>query len=383
MGDLSIPEFKAPSFLEGQDAETIHKRMMDMLPPDIDDTEGGFPWDFTKPTALEKAEMLEFHLQETIKIMFPMWAYDEWLDYHANGNGLTRKPANAASGTLLIAGIPGTDIPAGSKFATPAKDDTPSIEYQTNERYNIGETGTVEIQVTAVVPGAGGNVPAGTVRLMVRPIEGITNINNEEQITGGTEIESNDELRIRIDEVDAASEESLVGNDADYIRWAKEVPGVGTALVVPEWNGPGTVKVIVIDANGQPANAAIIEAVYENIVSPSDRQKRKAPIGATVTVEAPAAKQIDYVFLLEIETGETQETVLERFKAGLQMYYIQAKKEKVARYNKIASILTETSGVKDFTGLLVNGGAVNIGLEEDEYPVTGIIDPTGGGGTGT
>jgi hypothetical protein len=64
--EMPIPEFKAPSFLNDQDAETIHKRMMDELPPDIDDTEGGFPWDFTKPTALEKAEMLEFHLVETL-----------------------------------------------------------------------------------------------------------------------------------------------------------------------------------------------------------------------------------------------------------------------------------------------------------------------------
>ena len=377
---MSIPEFKAPSFLEGQDAETIHKRMMDMLPLDIDDTEGGFPWDFTKPTALEKAEMLEFHLQETLKIMFPMWAYDEWLDYHAKGKGLTRKPANAASGTLLITGVPGTDIETGFKFAAPAKGDTPAIEYQTKQRHTIGENGTVEIQVTAVVPGTGGNVPAGTVKLMVKPIEGITSITNEEQITGGTEIESNDELRIRIDEADAASEESFVGSDADYIRWAKEVPGVGTALVVPEWNGPGTVKVIVIDANGQPANAAIIEAVYENIVSPSDRQKRKAPIGATVTIEAPVAKQMEYTFLLELAEGETEEIVLARFKGTLQTYYIEAKKEGVARYNRVASILTTTSGVKDFIGLLMNGGAVNIELEEDEYPVTGIIDPTGGGG---
>jgi len=308
-----------------------------------------------------------------------MWAYDEWLDYHAKGKGLTRKPANAASGTLLIIGTPGTDIPTGFKFAAPAKDDTPAIEYQTNERYTVGETGTVEIQVTAVVPGTGGNVPVGTVSLMVKPIEGITSVTNEAQITGGTEIESNDEFRIRIDEADAASEESFVGSDADYIRWAKEVPGVGTALVIPEWNGAGTVKVIVLDASGQPANAAIIDAVYQNIVSPSDRQLRKAPIGATVTIEAPVAKQMDYVFLLEIETGETQETVLERFKAGLQTYYIEAKKENVARYNKIASILTETSGVKDFTGLTINGAAVNIDLAEDEYPVTGTVDPTGGG----
>jgi uncharacterized phage protein gp47/JayE len=378
---MSIPEFIPPSFLSDQDAETIHKRMMENLPPDIDDMENGFPWDFTKPTALEKAEMLEFHLVETLKIMFPMWAYDEWLDYHAKGRGITRKPANAASGELLITGISGTTIPAGFKFAAPATADTPAIEYQTTEKYTIGEDGTVRAQITAVEAGPKGNVPANTVTLMMTPIKGITSITNEANITGGTEVENDDELRNRIMEIDAASEASFVGSDGDYKRWAEEVPGVGTALVMPEWAGPGTVKVVVIDANGQPANAAIIAAVYDNIMSPGDRLQRKAPIGATVTIEAPTAKELNYTFTLELKAGENQETVLERFKAQLRTYYVEAKKDGVVRYNRVSSILTNTDGVKDFTDLTINGGTVNIDLEEDEYPVTGIVDPMGGGGS--
>lgn len=373
-------EFKAPSFLNDQDAETIHKRMMEELPPDIDDTESGFPWDFTKPTALEKAEMLEFHLTETLKIMFPMWAEDQWLDLHAKGRGLTRKPANPASGTLAITGVSGTTIPAGFKFAAPAIGDQPAIEYETKEKYTMGEDGTVEVQVTAIEAGTKGNVPAGSINIMMTPIKGITSITNPAPITGGAEQESNDELRGRIDELDATSEASFVGSDGDYKRWAEEVPGVGTALPMPEWAGPGTVKVVVIDANGQPANAAIITEVYNNIMSPGDRLQRKAPIGATVTIVAPTAKDINYTFLLEIQSGETEATVLERFKAQLQTYYIEAKKEGVVRYTKIGSILTSTSGVKDFTGLTINGGITNIILEEDEYPVTGVIDPAGGGG---
>jgi hypothetical protein len=51
------------------------------------------------------------------------------------------------------------------------------------------------------------------------------------------------------------------------------------------------------------------------------------------------------------------------------------------RYNRVSSILTNTDGVKDFTDLTINGGTVNIDLEEDEYPVTGIVDPMGGGGS--
>ena len=58
-------DFVIPSWLNDQDAETIHKRMMAALPADIDDTEAGFPWDLTKPSALEKAELLQFHLVET------------------------------------------------------------------------------------------------------------------------------------------------------------------------------------------------------------------------------------------------------------------------------------------------------------------------------
>ena len=378
---MSIPEFIPPSFLSDQDAETIHKRMMENLPPDIDDMENGFPWDFTKPTALEKAEMLEFHLVETLKIMFPMWAYDEWLDYHAKGRGITRKPANAASGELLITGISGTTIPAGFKFAAPATADTPAIEYQTTEKYTIGEDGTVRVQITAVEAGPKGNVPANTVTLMMTPIKGITSITNEANITGGTEVESDDELRNRIMEIDAASEASFVGSDGDYKRWAEDVPGMGTALVMPEWAGPGTVKVVVIDANGQPANTAIIAAVYDNIMSPGDRLQRKAPIGATVTIEAPTAKELNYTFTLELKAGENQEIVLERFKAQLRTYYVEAKKDGVVRYNRVSSILTNTDGVKDFTDLTINGGTVNIDLEEDEYPVTGIVDPMGGGGS--
>lgn len=376
---MSIP-FTPPDFLQNQDEEKIYQRMKSNVPADLDTSEGSFFWDVAQPVAIEKAEMLEFHLVETLKIMFPMWAYGEWLDYHAKGRGITRKPANPASGELLITGVPGTTIPAGFRFAAPATADSPAIEYETTEKYTIGEDGTVRVQVTAVEPGIKGNVPANTVTLMMTPIEGITSVTNEAAITGGTEVESDDELRNRIMEIDAASEASFVGSDVDYKRWAEEVPGVGTALVIPEWAGPGTVKVVVIDANGQPASQAIITAVYNNIMSPDDRLQRKAPIGATVTVEAPTAKEINYSFTLELKAGENQETVLNRFKAQLRTYYVEAKKEGVVRYNKVSSILTNTEGVKDFTGLTMNGGTVNIVLEEDEYPVTGIIDPDGGGG---
>ena len=64
-------DFIVPEFLEDCDADTIHARMMDELPDDIDKTEGGFPWDFTRPTALIAAELLQFYIPEAIKTDVP------------------------------------------------------------------------------------------------------------------------------------------------------------------------------------------------------------------------------------------------------------------------------------------------------------------------
>lgn len=370
--------FVLPPWLEGQDAESIHARMMESLPDDIDDTEGGFPWDFTKPTALEAAEMLEFHLVETLKIMFPEWAYDEWLDLHANAAGISRRAARSAYGILQITGTPGTKIPSRFRFASPAVGSSPAVEFITEQAVQIGEDGTVSVGVTAVEAGPDGNVAAGSITIMAEPIKGITSITNPEHTSGGTDIEDDDTLRERIAEINGAGEASYVGCDADYKRWAREVSGVGDAFVIPEWDPdvPNSVKVVVLDSNGEPANERILNDVYEYIYSPNNRLERKAPIGAILTVSAPLPNTINYSFKLQLSDGFTLDGVIEEFGNKLQTYYATAKEEKIVRYSVVSSMLINTAGVKDYDDLKMNDSTNNIVIADDEYPVTGSIDPT-------
>ena len=63
------PEFNRPEFLEGNSAEEIHERMMNNLPDDIDDMPGGFPYDMTMPAALEKDEIINFHIVRALMIV--------------------------------------------------------------------------------------------------------------------------------------------------------------------------------------------------------------------------------------------------------------------------------------------------------------------------
>lgn len=363
--------FVAPAWLDDQDAETIHQRMMENLPDDIDDTEGGFPWDFTKPTALEKAELLEFEMMEAVKLMHYMFSYGIYLDYHAKAYGLTRRSAVAATGELTVTGSPGTVIPEGFLFAVPADGDQEAIIFETQEEKTIGLDGTTTVPIQAQETGTIGNVAAGTIVIMAQPISGITEINNVAATTGGAAEESDDELRERIREYCENSDVSFAGSDADYKRWAKEVDEVGDAIIIPEWNGAGTVKIILLDRNGMPANSAIIEEVINHIISPSDRNKRLAPIGATVTITAPTTKKINVACNLTLDTGADYTTVTNNIKASLNAYFQSGIAE--IKRNKVGSIIMATDGVSDYGVLTLNGETANITVSQDEYPELGTF----------
>ena len=55
------------------------------------------------------------------------------------------------------------------------------------------------------------------------------------------------------------------GNKNHYIYWAKSVPNIGDAKCIPCWNGPGTVKVIVISTQKDVPVEADLQAVREYV----------------------------------------------------------------------------------------------------------------------
>ena len=372
-------EFVLPEFLQtGTSAEEIHARMMDMLPDDIDKTEAGFPWDFTRPTAMIAAELLQFYLPEVIKLMFPQWSTGQYLDYLAAMAQTERKPANYATAVLKIIGEPGVTIGQGEVFATESENGVPSIEFATLESVEIGSAGKVEVTVQALTPGVDSNVNPGTIVLMSEPIKGITSVTNPKRASGGTAEESDDELRERILEANAQMDVSYVGNNADYKRWAEEVPGIGTAIVVPEWNGPETVKIVCLDANGEAANQTLLTAVYNHIMAPDSPLDRLAPPNTILTVAAPELVNITYSFTPTLKSGYELDTVVEDFKQKLESYYKTTAADGEVKYIQVHALLASVTGIDDFENLLMNGDTANIPIDADQYPYAEDIE-TGGG----
>ncbi len=367
-------KFITPEFVDDSDPDTIQSRMMNNLPVDISDMPADFPYDFTMPTAIEISRLIQYNLTRTLMLMFPMWAWGEWLDLHGVSAKVTRKQASRASGHVTVTGIAGTIIEEGTVFCTEGTTDVESVEFATTEEATIPEQGTVDIPVASVLTGATYNVTRNTVTLQKQPNENITSVTNENPIRGGTDEEDDDTYRERILEKLRSAEVSFVGCDADYVRWAKEVSGVGSAVVEPEWKGPGTVKVVVADPDGSAVGEETLKAVENYIVSPKDRLKRLAPIGASVTISTVQDMTMKYRAVIELESNYSVDNVKEAFLSALKTYYRTAKDNEEIRYTVVSALLSNTAGVIDFSGLKINSGTDNIAVAADYYPVTTLSD---------
>ncbi len=403
---MSYP-YTAPNFLENQSVDDIHQRMLELLPSDVDKSENSVFWDVTRPPATEKAEFVQYELNETIKLIFPQWAYGIWLDYHAQLRNLVRKQANKSSGILEVTGILGTTIPEGFQFATAANVSSisSSILFQSTAAFILAGESNAQGQVTcfmeieAVYGGIAGNVAKDTIKLMVTPLTGISYISNPEAITGGTEEETDEDLRERVLEA-IRTGVSYTGCNSDYIRWAKEVPAVGYVIVDPEWDDPslpevfhytdhfgarrcaGAVRLIIVDENGQPANEQILEAIYLHIMGQDDTDiSRLAPIGAHLTVVAPEDLIVNIEATVHLEEGEVLDTVLTRFRTNLSAHWLEIAIEaqtaesgtSSVRFVQVGAVLAKTSGVRDYEKLYINGKTENIMVSQAQYPITGEV----------
>ena len=368
-------ELTIPDFLQ-EDEETIHRRMLEKAPPGISTKEGDFFWDATRPTAIEKAELVQLKLQHFLRLCFPQTSYGQYLDFLGEMKGVFRRPATPATGTVIFTGQPGTVIPAGFVVLTEATGPSPAIEFQTKERVQIGEDGAVTVTAECLESGTIGNVAANTITLLSEPINGIASVTNPEPFTGGTGVEDDESYRER---VLAAYDEPLSGAKKDYIRWAKEVPGVGDVYVVPLWVGPGTVKVLIMDSNGQPANQELIEAVQNHIAPDGNLGGGLAPIGADVTVEAPEVFEVNIALTIVLKDGYTLEDVIENLTANIKQFLstfeINTGDRPLDRITvtRLGHAVLSTEGIADYSGLTINNNDEYIEIPEQKVPILGEV----------
>jgi len=461
-------EYKPPEFLQNQTVDEIHGRMLDNLPSDIDKSEMQIPWDFTRPAAMEKAEFVEYELNEVIKTMFPQWAAGEWLDLHAEMNGVSRRLATCATGFLTVFGTEGTLVEKGFEAATTATL-TPGVIFQTTEDLTLGKGpymlkntegkevlelllndpenpgylltirpvtdninqgelilshGTEEmerftfdrsveseqvtslfnaasgsnyftltekvvgnavplqaierapvgniVRIQAAEDGINGNVLPDTITNMLTVIPGLSAVTNVEATTGGIPEEEDDVLRDRIIE-SARYGVSFSGCEADYIRWAKEIPGVGSVICEHKEEEPGSVFLYVMDVNGQPASKEIRDAVEKHIMGTKENpEERLAPIGARLSVPEPETVTINVCANVRRKGEESLDVIKKRFEENLAKYLKTATLERLVKYVYVGAVLAGTEGIDNYNGLIVNDGTSDVIIDSTQFTVAQV-----------
>jgi len=382
-----MAEFITPNFLQNCSTDEFHKKMKNILPADIDMSEGGHVWNLTRPTALIAAELCEFILPEVIKLVFPEHSYGEYLDSHAKARNLKRREATYAEGDITIAGIAGTFIPTGSIFSTASINNSQSVDYEAMEEAVITESGTITVPIKCTQPGVIGNTARGTIIFNSNGITGITSITNEFAISGGIEEEEDGPLIERILEYDRTLDANFVGSISDYKRWALSVEGVGSATVIPAQDDTGIVTIIITDSDGYAAGEQLCWAVQDYIMRYDNPEERLAPVNAVVQVVPPYIAQIIVKATVELTEGYMIEQVRKSFISQLTQYLAVAMEEKEIKYTKVCSVLSKTDGVNDFSNLqigIVDGsplGTINISIEDSVLPVVYEKDVTFTAGT--
>lgn len=362
---------------EDRTQEQIKKEML----ADIDQTTGlssmaGSYADATVGAAARQISEFYQALPAVVSMLFVDETSGGYLDLVGQTYfNITRRPGTRARCDITITGSAGTVIPEGTLFLTAT-----GLQFALIEDVTIQDGGTAKGVLEATEEGIAYNIGPGTIVNTFVSLPGLSAYTNE-QASGGTDQESDTALLQRIQE---RRQKPVNGtNGWQYRAWVMSVPGVGDAKVVELAEGAGTVGVTLVDSTMAPASPEIVEECQTLI----DAQR---PIGAVVSVSAPAALTLDVTAVVVITAAASAEVVEEAFRVRLGEYLSSLIREKygviyytpgddkayTVIYNRVLTLLLTVDGVINATSLTVNGGTADITVQPNQVPVVGTVEVT-------
>lgn len=332
---------------EAREQDEILTELQQNVGNDASSYEGTFTYDVLAANSIEFAKQ-EVEREQAYKAMFARTSWGEYLEMRAEEHGIFRRQAVKAKGTVTVSG--NGAVPQGSVFQT-----FTGIAFYTTKAASITQSGDIPVECSTA--GTIGNVKAGTITVIPMSIPGISSVMNADATYDGFDEEDDATLYNRL--IFKVRQPATSGNVNDYIEWATSIAGVGHVTVVPLWNGNGTVKVIIADSSGSPASSNLLKQVSTTI-------ETKRPIGATVSVVAPAILELHIALTPTKGKGDA-----DAIKTLLNNYFTSRNfsggKVSYAVVGKMI-IDDESTNVTDYDSLTINGDVKNISLTDEQIP---------------
>ncbi|MFS1511096.1 baseplate J/gp47 family protein [Chengkuizengella sp. SCS-71B] len=357
---------------ETETKEVILERMLSKSPATIDQREGSITYDLLSPAAIELAQSY-IQLELALKHGFADTTYGEYLDMRCREMGVERRSELHASGRVTFTSDNEITIPEGVRISTAVTVDSDPIYFVTIEEGVIGqENSSVDIAVKAEEGGTLANVDVGEISLVYGELSGVVEVANSESFENGVDEETDSDLLNRY--LERVQNPSTSGNANHYLEWAKEISGISDAVVIPVWNGNGTVKVILLSTEKTAPDESIITKVRQYIES-------VRPVGAEVTIVGAPEVTIAIDASIVLDQGYDLDQVSEQIRVYVREYLASlAYRDSYVRYSQIASTILDIDGVLDYVGLTINGGTsnVHVPIEDGEVAVLGEVTISGG-----
>ncbi|MEK6491788.1 baseplate J/gp47 family protein [Klebsiella grimontii] len=321
----------------------------------------------------------------------PFTSTGEWLAGWMALKQTYRKAATAArSPAVKSTGTAGATLPAGTVLNR-----ADGYQYVTDAELVIsaGKSGTAS--VTAILPdisddvsggGSAGNADAGTLLTLDANVPGIDNtLTLIEPATGGADIEKEEDFRQR--GLQAYQNPPQGGSDADYKKWALEIPGVTRAWVKRRGMGVGTVVIYIMcdgnDAtnNGFPVGTDGVSVLDDwGAIKATGDQGRVAdyiyPLQADtaiIYVCSPIKKIVP--FTISGIPDASSDTV-QAIKEAINLLFFDNGTPDGSGKIYLSDINGALSQVAGTTGYVLESPAQNIILETGELPLLGEVDFT-------
>lgn len=329
-------------------------------------------------TSAHQVQMAEYRADDIIKKYFIENSTGDDLDKRLKERGLPdRYPGAKARGVIILgkssAYILNSVVLKDTVFKT--LDGSVQVVVTKDTDIIAGST-NIKVPVECTTVGKIGNLNPFTVLtysgVAISEVEWIKV--DDVGLFGGNESESDDDAKNRL--LYDIQNPAGSGNKNHYIKWAKEVPGVGKVKCIPEWKGigTGTVKVVITDTNTDPASDELISQVQKYIDPVHRMGEGMAPIGAEVTITTVDLFKVDLSFQFTVRNGYVKDEVKANIKININKYFKELTLDDLnIRYAYIGNIIFSTDGVDDYSNLLINSQNKNITVPSTSLAIVGDI----------
>lgn len=374
-------------YLDKYTFKYLMESALDNVPGSLDKREGSIIYDALAPACYELAEYY-MELKKILENTFASTAGNEYLDLRAAEQGLERYAASYAvkRGDFLTSSGNPAVIPIGSRFSVIS--DTLNINYIVTEAY-LDEFGAVvpgAYRMTCEEIGTQGNSYTGPL-IPITYIQSLKTATLSDLLVPARDEETDDELRDRY--FLTVNDKPFGGNLAQYDEELKGIDGVGEVQIYPVWDGGGSVKLSVIDAEYNIITNDFINTL-QNMIDPTPQGTGLglAPIGHTITVTTPTEKTIDITATIVLESGYTLGQVTPLIEEAIENYLLGLREiwgvsDDLNNYAlavyiaRINAAVLGVAGIANITGTTINGLASDLILTQDattqELPVLGTV----------